>query len=195
MSSQHLEDEDATIYKVVINHEAQYSIWPEHKGNPLGWNEVGKVGPKKECLAYIKEVWTDMRPHSLRNKMAEMAQNSRTSVETPAPRNEISLVDRLCDGEHPVLLSLNPSPTLEHFRAAVENGYLRFRFIDIRSGPELGVRLDRNACDLGQANLAEARGTARLVGDLSLDYTKVRCVVDVDLETLAGHGHLERVTV
>ena len=65
--------EDTTIYKVVINHEEQYSIWPEYKANPLGWNDVGVVGPKDECLAYIKEVWTDMRPLSLRKKMEAQA--------------------------------------------------------------------------------------------------------------------------
>jgi MbtH protein len=66
------EREDNTIYKVVVNHEEQYSIWPAHRENPLGWNDVGKSGPKEECLAYIKEVWTDMRPLSLRKKMEEM---------------------------------------------------------------------------------------------------------------------------
>jgi MbtH protein len=62
-------EEDQTIYKVVINHEEQYSIWPAHKENPLGWRDVGKQGLKEECLAYIKEVWTDMRPLSLRKQM------------------------------------------------------------------------------------------------------------------------------
>jgi len=65
------EEEDKTIYKVVVNHEEQYSIWPADRANPLGWNDVGKSGLKDECLAYIKEVWTDMRPLSLRKKMAE----------------------------------------------------------------------------------------------------------------------------
>ena len=62
--------EDTTIYKVVINHEEQYSIWPADREPPLGWKEVGQQGPKTECLAYIKDVWTDMRPLSLRQKMA-----------------------------------------------------------------------------------------------------------------------------
>jgi MbtH protein len=65
------EHEDTTIYKVVVNHEEQYSIWPADRDNPLGWNDAGKQGPKAECLTYIKEVWTDMRPLSLRQKMAE----------------------------------------------------------------------------------------------------------------------------
>jgi MbtH protein len=66
------EREDKTIYKVVVNHEEQYSIWPADRENPLGWNDAGKSGTKQECLEYIKEVWTDMRPLSLRKKMEEM---------------------------------------------------------------------------------------------------------------------------
>lgn len=61
-------------YKVVVNHEEQYSIWLADKKNPLGWKDVGKSGLKQECLDHIKEVWTDMRPLSLRKKMAEMAE-------------------------------------------------------------------------------------------------------------------------
>ena len=61
--------EDNTIYKVVVNHEEQYSIWPADRENPLGWRDVDKSGSKTECLAYVKEVWTDMRPLSLRKKM------------------------------------------------------------------------------------------------------------------------------
>jgi MbtH protein len=69
----HDEREDTTIYKVVMNHEEQYSIWPADRENALGWNDAGKTGTKAECLAYIEEVWTDMRPLSLRKKMEEMA--------------------------------------------------------------------------------------------------------------------------
>ena len=64
--------EDATRYKVVFNNlEENYSIWPEARENPLGWQDAGKSGTKEECLAYIKEVWTDMRPLSLRKKRQE----------------------------------------------------------------------------------------------------------------------------
>lgn len=65
------EEEDQRIYKVVANHEEQYSIWFADRQPPLGWREVGKQGLKSECLAYIKEIWTDMRPLSLRKQMAE----------------------------------------------------------------------------------------------------------------------------
>jgi MbtH protein len=61
--------EDTAIYKVVVNHEEQYSIWPAEKSNALGWTDAGKTGPKAECLGYVKEVWTDMRPKNLRLKM------------------------------------------------------------------------------------------------------------------------------
>lgn len=61
--------EDGRMYKVVANHEEQYSIWPTDRENPLGWRDVGKRGGKAECLAYIREVWTDMRPLSLRKEM------------------------------------------------------------------------------------------------------------------------------
>ncbi len=60
------EKEDTTVYKVVVNSEEQYSIWPVDRENPPGWREAGKSGSKAECLTYIKEVWTDMRPLSIR---------------------------------------------------------------------------------------------------------------------------------
>ena len=63
------DEEDDRMYKVVINHEEQYSIWPADRELPLGWAAAGKEGSKAECLAYIEEVWTDMRPLSLRKKM------------------------------------------------------------------------------------------------------------------------------
>jgi MbtH protein len=65
------EREDTTIYAAVVNHEEQYSIWPADRELPLGWNKAGKEGPKAEVLAWIEEVWTDMRPLSLRRKMEE----------------------------------------------------------------------------------------------------------------------------
>jgi MbtH protein len=67
------EDRDDTTYKVVVNHEEQYSIWPADRENPLGWLDAGKTGPKQECLEHIKEVWTDLRPLSLRRNMAQPA--------------------------------------------------------------------------------------------------------------------------
>ncbi|HEY0412992.1 MAG TPA: MbtH family protein [Allosphingosinicella sp.] len=63
------EREDRRIYKVVVNHEEQYSVWPADRENAPGWSDAGKSGTKAECIDYIKEIWTDMRPLSLRKAM------------------------------------------------------------------------------------------------------------------------------
>lgn len=65
-----MDTNNGMVYKVVVNHEEQYSIWPANQESPLGWQDAGKAGSKEECLAYIQQVWTDMRPLSLRRKMA-----------------------------------------------------------------------------------------------------------------------------
>jgi MbtH protein len=70
-------DEDDRLYKVIINHEEQYSIWPEDREMPLGWKEAGFAGTKQECLDHIEEVWTDMRPLSLRKKLEEMERQAK----------------------------------------------------------------------------------------------------------------------
>jgi MbtH protein len=61
---------DHPMYKVVINDEEQYSIWLADRTDPPGWRDVGVAGSKEECLAHIEKVWTDMRPLSLRRRMA-----------------------------------------------------------------------------------------------------------------------------
>jgi MbtH protein len=65
------DEEDDRRYTVVLNHEEQYSIWFADREPPPGWREAGKQGTKAECLAHIGEVWTDMRPLSLRKHMDE----------------------------------------------------------------------------------------------------------------------------
>lgn len=66
-------DSEDTVFRVVVNHEEQYSIWPDYLEMPEGWREVGVSGPKQTCLDHIKEVWTDMRPLSLRKHMESLA--------------------------------------------------------------------------------------------------------------------------
>lgn len=73
------DEEDKTIYRVVVNLEEQYSIWPEDRDLPPGWRSAPKSGSKAECLSYIEEVWTDMRPLSLRQRMGESG-STRTDV-------------------------------------------------------------------------------------------------------------------
>lgn len=69
-------DREDAIFHVVKNQEEQYSIWPTFRAIPDGWTAVGVTGPKAECLTYIEEAWTDMRPLSLRKQMEEDARSS-----------------------------------------------------------------------------------------------------------------------
>jgi uncharacterized protein YbdZ (MbtH family) len=188
------DQEDTTIYKVVVNHEEQYSIWPDYKEIPLGWKDVGKSGLKPECLDYIKEVWTDMRPLSLRKKMEEMAKNPPPPppYATNRPR-EKSLVDRLCEGDHPVEVGLRPEKTSQLFKAAIDRDYVHIKFTDTKGGAELGVKLDRSLCDFSGANFESGTGAVHIEGGLTLDYVKVRCIADIDLKSLEGKGHLVKV--
>lgn len=185
--------EDTTIYKVVLNHEEQYSIWPADRENPLGWNDAGKTGPKAECLEYIKEVWTDMRPLSLRKRMEEMAKNPPPPP--PPPSNEPrprgnELVNRLCDGDHPVEASLRPEKTVQILKERIDMGHVHIKFTDTHGGTELGVRLDRDATDLSKADFDAGQGTVHLEGTLTLNYVPVRCIADIDLASFDGKGHL-----
>ena len=73
------DEEDGAIYAVVVNKEEQYSIWPIHKAMPRGWRPAGKEARKAECLRYIDEVWTDMRPLSLRRTMEAASRQGKPS--------------------------------------------------------------------------------------------------------------------
>ena len=194
MSWNERNETDLTNYKVVVNHEEQYSIWPEDKENPLGWKDAGLVGKKDEALAYIKEVWTDMRPLSLRKKMEEMAKlppaPKLAEVEKPA---EKSLVDRLCEGDHAVAADLRPEKDVAELKAAIDRTYVHIKFTETRGGTVLGVRLDREACDFSQADFENGSGSVHLEGALTLNYVKVKCVADLDLPSLEGRGHLVKV--
>ena len=196
MSWNDADREDTTIYKVVLNHEEQYSIWPVDRENPLGWRDAGKTGLKAECLEYIKEVWTDMRPLSLRKKMEEMAKNPPPPPPPPSDANlqqGDDLVDRLCEGDHPVEVSLRPEPTLALFKEALDRNFVLIKFTDTRGGTELGVQVDREASDFSKADLEEGTGRVHISGGLTLNFVKVRCIADIDVSTLTGRGYLQKV--
>jgi uncharacterized protein YbdZ (MbtH family) len=189
------EQEDTRVYKVVVNHEEQYSISPSYKDNPLGWRDAGKTGTKAECLAYIKEVWTDMRPFSLRKKMDEFAKNPPPPSTPPAARapRGVSLVERLCEGDHAVEVGLRPEKTIKLFKEAIDRNFVHIKFTQTRGGTELGFRLDRDASDFSKADFEKGIGTAHVEGNLTLDYVKVKCVADIDLGKLTGKGRLVKV--
>lgn len=73
------DEDDKKVYKVLVNHEEQYSLWDDDLEVPAGWKEAGKKGSKKECAAYVDEVWTDMRPLSLRKRMEAEARSGGPS--------------------------------------------------------------------------------------------------------------------
>lgn len=73
MNVQESRADQPVAHRVVVNGEGQYSLWFADREIPKGWSDAGKSGPKGECLAFIEEVWTDMRPLSLRRAMGESA--------------------------------------------------------------------------------------------------------------------------
>lgn len=182
-------DDDAVVYRVVVNHEEQYSIWPADRPLPPGWRDEGTVGPKPDCLAHIDQVWTDMRPLSLRRFMEQTAAQEPQFDDEPEDDEE-PLVARLSRGEHPVEISLRPERTAHALREAIERGYVFIRFTGTRGGTELGVRLDAAACNLTGADFEAAAGRITLAGDLTLDFEPVRCTAEIDLSSMAGQGHL-----
>jgi len=103
------------------------------------------------------------------------------------------LVKRLSEGDHPVEASLRPERTVQALKERIDRGYVFIKFTDTKGGTELGVRLDPEATDLSKADFENQTGTVHLVGNLTLDYVKVRCIADINLETLTGQGHLEPV--
>ncbi|MEH1834787.1 MAG: MbtH domain protein [Nostoc sp.] len=103
------------------------------------------------------------------------------------------LVQRLSQGDHPVEASLKPEKTVTAFKESIDRGYVHIKFTNTKGGTDLGVRLDQEASNLNEADFDHQAGKVHLVGNLTLNYEKVRCIADIDLETLEGKGHLESV--
>jgi hypothetical protein len=100
------------------------------------------------------------------------------------------LVQRLSQGDHPVTVG-GPQPSLDEFKKRVgDMGYVFVKFTGTKGGTDLGVRVDKEATDLSNADFDQATGTAHVEGTLTLNYVRVRCVADIDLATLNGTGHL-----
>jgi hypothetical protein len=100
------------------------------------------------------------------------------------------LVQRLSEGEHPVIANPGREKTAGALRERIDIGLVHIKFTDTRGGTELGVRLDREACDFSGADFENGTGTLRIVGTLTLNYVKVQCIATIDIKTLEGQGHL-----
>ncbi len=103
------------------------------------------------------------------------------------------LVQKLSAGDHPVAISLRPTPSVDALKTCLDRGYVLVKFTETRGGTELGLRLDPAATDVSQADFGAGTGSVTLVGELKLDYVDVRCIARIDLATLAGQGHLEPI--
>jgi uncharacterized protein YbdZ (MbtH family) len=189
MSPHESQGEDAR-HRVVVNHEEQYSIWRADRPIPAGWRDVGRFGSKADCLAYINEVWTDLRPLSLRRQLEGGARRLPQQPLQPENGEPETLIDRLAHGRHSVVVSVWPESSVAAFKECLERGYVLVTFTDTRGGTEIGLRLDAGACDLTAADFAAARGSVHLEGDVVLDDVSVRCQADIGLETLSGLGQL-----
>ena len=103
------------------------------------------------------------------------------------------LVQRLSEGKHPIEASLRPEKTATAFKESIDRGYVHIKFTNTKGGTDLGVRLDPEASVLNEADFDNKTGKVHLVGNLTLNYEKVRCIADVYLMTLNGKGYLEPV--
>jgi core binding factor beta subunit len=84
--------------------------------------------------------------------------------------------------------------SLEDLRRRVEEiEYVFVKFTETRGGTDLGVSLDRAACDVSAADFDQGSGTIHVEGSLILNGDPVRCIADIDLATLKGTGHLTSV--
>lgn len=184
--------DDDQIYHVVVNHEEQYSIWPATRELPAGWRDAGKQGTKAECLAHIEEVWTDMRPLSLRQHMEEMARNPPAAEEDVPAEDELApLYQRLGGGEHPVQFISRPEISASVLRQSIDRGYVHVLFPETQGGTELGIRIDPAKTDTSKADFEAGSGEVSLAGTLMLDGAHVQCNARLDLVTLKGTGNLQ----
>jgi len=100
------------------------------------------------------------------------------------------LTERLSRGDQLVTLG-GPQPSADELKRRVEEiGQVSIKFTATRGGTDLGIRLDRAACDLSRADFEKHTGTIHLEGTLILNDDPVRCIADLDLATLDGTGHL-----
>ena len=185
--------EDSIPFLVVRNHEEQYSIWPVGREIPLGWVDCGFNGDKQSCLKHIEAVWTDMRPLSLRKQMETLA---NTAAKDPVLASESSgpdLVERLCAGSHKVRVVVRPEHSATAFKEALERGFVQIEFTQTQGGTVLGFSVDTQQSDLSKMVDNKQSGEIVIVGTLTLNFQKVRCVATIDLQDLTGEGKLELI--
>jgi len=103
------------------------------------------------------------------------------------------LAQRLSQGDHPVEVSLKPEKTVAAFKESINRGYVHIKFTNTRGGTDLGIKLNQEASNLNSADFENQVGEVHLVGDLILNYVRVRAVADINLKTFEGKGHLKPI--
>jgi len=101
------------------------------------------------------------------------------------------LVTRLSERRQPVEVSIRPTRSVKALKECLDRGYVHITFNETRGGTELGIPVDRTRTDVRDADFEHETGRLRLVGDLSLDFVRVRCVADIELSSLTGSAQLE----
>ena len=175
-------------YRVVINDDEQYSIWPEQRENPLGWRDVGIAGAEAECLTWINDNWSDMRPAHVKRAAATMAA-AAPAVELSLPV-ETSLVDRLCSELQRVRLSRIEN--LRQLGQQVEHGYVIVGFQGMQGATELGFSLDPARTNVRDADFRAGTGVIQLVGSVVLDGHALEIDVTAMLPSLDGSARVVR---
>lgn len=191
-------DEDGREYRVLVNDEEQYSLWLADLQIAGGWKDTGVHGSKAECLKYVGEVWTDMRPKSLRGHMEAHARKSAENAAgepKPPPNSRPSRVNELVErhraGQHHV--SAERYKSAANFKKAIDDGYVLLKFTETKGGTELGVRLDKGRLVLDGADFEAGTGTVQVCGSLVLNYNEVEFLAEIDIATLQGEGCLKLI--
>ena len=99
------------------------------------------------------------------------------------------LVERLSTGKHNVAVTRYKSA--KELKECIDRRFVLVKFTETQGGTELGYKLDMDKSRTDEADFDSPKGVVRLVGELTLNYENVRCIADIDLESLTGKGNLE----
>lgn len=187
------------LYRVVINTEEQYSIWPIFKEIPTGWRAEGKDGAKSECLDYIEEVWTDMRPLSLRKWLkeqdnAKFERDPRIVFESsPSSQNMHSpTVNRLLKGTQSI--NLNTITDLDDLIESIKRKYVFVTFTGTQGGTTLGLQLKKDTCRWEKRGFPKNIKKVEIYGTVSLDSCPLVIKAEIDLKSFTGHAEVNVVS-
>jgi hypothetical protein len=100
------------------------------------------------------------------------------------------LVKRLSDGKHEVVIGHRGEPYAE-LKQRIEDGYIHVKFTQTKGGTELGINVDIDNTNINKLDFNNPSGILHIEGTTNLNYNKVRCIADIDLESRKGEGHLE----